>query len=397
MPQLTPAPRGTRPRNRRELVLSAAAELFVKRGYSKVAMSELAEAVGITSSALYRHFTGKQEILATVLASGLDPVHELTRALNPADPVTAAARLAACALDQRNLALLWQREARNLDPAARRPLEVVVQEIRRRLKSYVHAVRPDLHDAGADLVATSIIAVFSSPSFHHLEIPRPTFEQSLAELAATVLSADLSAIQVTVMLPDPGSSPILTPVSRREELLAQAIGMFAARGYAEVGIEEIAGAVGIAGPSIYNHWSTKLELLTTALRRGAAVLAAEVASAYRQAASPADALRRLLRSYIRLSHSHPELFGLLITDLDNLPEDELHAIRRAQHEHVSEWAHLLQLVQPSLDPVAARIRVHAVLSVANDTARTRRLQRNPSIPGAVETIGAQLLGLPNVS
>ena len=54
-----------------------------------------------------------------------------------------------------------------------------------------------------------------------------------------------------------------------------------------------------------------------------------------------------------------------------------------QHEHVSEWAHLLRLDQPPLDPVAARIRVHAVLSVAHDTARTAHLHRDPAVPAAV--------------
>ncbi len=43
--------------------------------------------------------------------------------------------------------------------------------------------------------------------------------------------------------------------------------MFATHGYAEVGIEDIGNAVGIAGPSVYNHWPTKLDLLVTALRR----------------------------------------------------------------------------------------------------------------------------------
>lgn len=392
MPPAT-AQRGTRPRNRRELILTAAADLFVTQGYARVAMGQMAEAVGITPSALYRHFSGKQEILATVLAAGLAPVGELAGALDPADPATAAAQLAACALDQRHLGLMWQREARNLDPVAYQPLRDAVREIGQGLSGYVQAVRPDLPDSSSDLVASSIIAVLTSPSFHHLNLPRPAFEQLLAELVNAVLSADLPGTRfATPRVPD--SSPALTPATRREELLAQAIRMFAARGYAEVGIEEIGGAVGIAGPSVYNHWQTKLDLLVTALRRGAAALAMDVAIAYRQATGPADALRRLLHSYIRLTHSYPELISLLITDLDHLPEDELHSIRRTQHEHVSEWVHLLQLGQPGVDPVVARLRVHAVLSVANDTARTPRLHRHPALPEAVEAIGARLLGLP---
>ncbi|MEV4939717.1 TetR/AcrR family transcriptional regulator [Streptomyces zaomyceticus] len=391
MPQPPPARRGTRPRNRRELILTAASDLFVKQGYSKVAMADLAGAVGITPSALYRHFKGKQEILATALAVGLEPVQTLMNALDPADPA-AMADLAGCALDTRPLSLMWQREARNLAPEAYQPVRDVIRVIGRQLTDYVHGVRPDLSPADADLLAWSVIAVVSSPSFHHLDLPRPAFAQLLAELADAVLATGLPDAP-----PSPRRTPRpsgLAPASRREELLAQAVRMFATHGYAEVGIEDIGNAVGIAGPSVYNHWSTKLDLLVTALRRGASTLAMDTASAYRQATGPADALRRLLRSYVALSHTHPEIFGLLITDLDHLPDTELHAIRQAQHDYVSEWVHLLRLEQPHLDPIAARIRVHAVLGLANDTARTSHLQRNPAVPAAVETIGARLLGLP---
>ena len=185
----------------------------------------------------------------------------------------------------------------------------------------------------------------------------------------------------------------LVPASRREELLVRAVRMFAAHGYTQVSIEDIGKAAGISGPSVYNHWPTKLDLLITTMRRGAAALAMDVATAYRLATDAADALRRLVRSYVTLSHTHHELIGLLITDIDHLPDGERHAARRAQRDFVSEWAYLLRLDQPQLDPTAARIRVHAALSVANDTARTPHLRRDPAVPGAVEQICAGLLGL----
>ncbi|MGW4874682.1 TetR/AcrR family transcriptional regulator [Streptomyces chartreusis] len=391
MPQPSPARRGTRPRNRRELILSAAADLFVKQGYSKVAMADLAGAVGITPPALYRHFKGKQEILATVLEAGLEPVQNLMNALDPADPAVMA-NLARCTLDTRHLSLMWQREARNLTPEARRPLRSDIRSMGRQLTGYVHGVRPGLAASDADLFAWSVIAVLTSPSFHHLDLPRPAYEELLAEFADAVLTTDLP--DTPASSPSPSSRSGLVPASRREELLAQAVRMFAGHGYAEVGIEDIGRAVGIAGPSVYNHWSTKLDLLVTALRRGAATLAMDTASAYRQATGPADALRRLLHSYVTFSHTHPEVIGLLITDLEHLPDTELHAIRQAQHEYVSEWVHLLRLDRPHLDPVAARIRVHAVLGLANDTARISHLQRDPAVPAAVEAIGTRLLGLP---
>jgi AcrR family transcriptional regulator len=396
MPQPAPARRGTRPRNRRELILAAAADLFAEHGYAKVGMGDLADAVGIAPSALYRHFTGKQDVLAKAVAAGLAPIQEFVRGLDLADPAVAAAQMAACALDQRHIGLMWQREARDLSPEAYQPLRHIVHEIGLGTTGYVRSVRPGLPDSSADLLAWSILSVLTSPSFHHLDLPRTAYEQLLAELVHTALDTDLPDMAAGPP-PVPRTRAPLTPASRREELLTQAMRMFAAQGYAQVGIEDIGNAVGIAGPSVYNHWPTKLDLLITALRRGAAALAMDVATAYRQATDPADALRRLLHSYVALSHTHPEIFGLLITDIGHLPDDERHAIRRAQHEHISEWTHLLRLDQPHLGPVAARIRVHAVLSVAHDTARIAHLARNPAVPAAVIAIGTRLLGLPSTT
>ena len=383
MPELTPARAGTRPRNRRELVLVAAAGLFAERGYANVAMGDIANAVGMGPSALYRHFTSKQDVLATVLAAGLAPVHELVLGLDPADPAVAR-RLASCALDQRHVGLMWQREARSLSPEAGHQFKDAIREIGEGLAAYVRSARPELPDAADDLLAWSVLAVLTSPSFHHLDLPRPAYDDLLAELITTVVTVDLP-VDLDFEEPEPAPGPGLTPVSRREQLLAQAVRMFAEQGYMQVGIEDIGNAVGIAGPSVYNHWPTKVDLLITALRRGAAVLAVAASTAYRQATDPADALRLLLRTYIELSHTHSETFSLLITDIGHLPDDERHAIRRAEHEYVSEWTHLLRLDQPHLDPVAARIRVHAVLSVAHDTARAVHL-RGPDVPRAVEVI-----------
>jgi AcrR family transcriptional regulator len=63
--------RGTRPPNRRQLIIDAATDLFSRKGYANVAMGDVAEAVAIGPSALYRHFRGKQDLLATVVEAAL--------------------------------------------------------------------------------------------------------------------------------------------------------------------------------------------------------------------------------------------------------------------------------------------------------------------------------------
>jgi hypothetical protein len=163
-------------------------------------------------------------------------VRELVLGLDLADPAAAAVELASCALDQRHLGLMWQREARELSPEAYRPLRDVIQEIGQGLADYVRSVRPGVTGSSAELLAWSILAVLTSPSFHHLDLPRPAYEELLAELVATVIDTQLPVAAATA---SPGVAPggVLTPASRREELLIQAMRMFASRGYTQVGIE----------------------------------------------------------------------------------------------------------------------------------------------------------------
>lgn len=384
-------PRGTRPRNRRELILAAAADLFHRRGYGQLTMGDLAEAVGVGPSALYRHVTGKQQLLREVLTGGLAPVRALLTDLDLADRAAASRRLGSLALDHRQLGLLWQREARHLIPGDRAAFRAELHEVGTLLTRQVRVVRPALDPAAAELLAWAMISVLTSVSFHRLDLPRPDYDDLLAQLCTAVLDAPLPHPGTLPSRPEPAG---LVPASRREALLIEAVRMFAAHGYTAVGIEEIAAAVGIAGPSVYHHFPSKVDLLVTALRRGAGVLLTDVATAYRTACDAADGLRVLVRGYIGFTQAQHDLVDLLITEVEHLPEAERGNSRQAQHEYIGEWVHLLRADHPGLDPTAARVRVQAVLSVANDAARTRRVRAYPALPAALEAIAVHLLRLP---
>ncbi|WP_141576854.1 TetR/AcrR family transcriptional regulator [Actinomadura sp. WMMA1423] len=60
------APPGA-PNPRRAEILGAAAELFARRGYHGASIGDLGRAVGLTGPALYRHFSGKEAVLAEML------------------------------------------------------------------------------------------------------------------------------------------------------------------------------------------------------------------------------------------------------------------------------------------------------------------------------------------
>lgn len=52
----------------KERIAARALALFARRGYLGTSMRDIAEGLGITKGALYRHYTGKQEILADIIA-----------------------------------------------------------------------------------------------------------------------------------------------------------------------------------------------------------------------------------------------------------------------------------------------------------------------------------------
>src|SRR4051794_13256133 len=68
--------------HRRASLLGEAARLFALHGYSGVSLEDLGTAVGISGPAVYRHFSGKQALLGSLLtgvserlyAGGIDVV-----------------------------------------------------------------------------------------------------------------------------------------------------------------------------------------------------------------------------------------------------------------------------------------------------------------------------------
>lgn len=53
--------------SRRDQILAVAAQLFAKHGFHGVSIADLGAAVGVSGPALYRHFPGKEALLAEML------------------------------------------------------------------------------------------------------------------------------------------------------------------------------------------------------------------------------------------------------------------------------------------------------------------------------------------
>jgi len=61
--------RGKAKENRRQALLAAAASLFAVNGFNRVSLEDLGAAAGVSGPAVYRHFSGKQAVLADLLVT----------------------------------------------------------------------------------------------------------------------------------------------------------------------------------------------------------------------------------------------------------------------------------------------------------------------------------------
>lgn len=76
----------------RETLVTAATAIVRARGHEAVTLRAVAARIGVTEPAVYRHFAGKDDLLAEVGARGLRGMEgALVAALGPADPYAALA------------------------------------------------------------------------------------------------------------------------------------------------------------------------------------------------------------------------------------------------------------------------------------------------------------------
>jgi AcrR family transcriptional regulator len=150
---------------------------------------------------------------------------------------------------------------------------------------------------------------------------------------------------------------------RMEQTLTAARALFAERGYAAVTMDEIAAAIGVTKPLLYNYFGNKERLYTACMERAGDSLTATVADAVAATASPGDALGAGVRAFFSFLDSDRAAWAVLFDE--TLPRGGEVAERVASYRgrilDLVSASMLAQLPQGRRD--AARVEIEA-LSVA---------------------------------
>jgi AcrR family transcriptional regulator len=123
-PAVGPGGRRKRRPGSHEKILLAATELFARQGFHATTVAEIAERVGVSAPAIYRHFRNKQDLLdsALVWVSDLLVGHLEATTERIADPdrrlQTLVGDLVSTLLDEPEFWLIFAREMHNLSPGA---------------------------------------------------------------------------------------------------------------------------------------------------------------------------------------------------------------------------------------------------------------------------------------
>lgn len=159
--------------------------------------------------------------------------------------------------------------------------------------------------------------------------------------------------------------------SRRDELLSIAANLFAARGFANVTVDDIGDAAGISGPALYHHFSGKEALLGEMLvgiseyllEGGRAVVAA----------GGDDVLERLVRFHAEFAVHDRALITVHFRDLVHATAADRQRVRYLQSRYVLLWAEELRRRRPAIDARTAQAAVHATFGLINSTPFSTRL------------------------
>ena len=121
----------------------------------------------------------------------------------------------------------------------------------------------------------------------------------------------------------------LPRADRMEQTLAVAHDLFAERGYASVTMDEVAAAVGVTKPLLYNYFGNKERLYLACLERAGDALVTTVVDAVDAADEPGDALSRGLHAFFAFVESDRATWKVLFDE--TLPTGGVIAARVADY------------------------------------------------------------------
>ncbi len=153
---------------------------------------------------------------------------------------------------------------------------------------------------------------------------------------------------------------------RFQALLREAARLFAERGFPSVSLDEIGSAVGVSGPAVYRHVSSKQALLGALLVRVSEELVSGGTAVAAEAPEGSARMRALIRFHVDFALGNADIIRVQDREIPHLTSDDREAVRRLQRAYIGLWMSALGMLRPAPDE-ELRLRVQACFGLLNST------------------------------
>ena len=173
---------------------------------------------------------------------------------------------------------------------------------------------------------------------------------------------------------------------RQAALLREAARLFAARGFDGVSLEDLGASVGVTGPAIYRHFSSKRALLGAILVRVSEELLDGGRTVEEETPDPTERLDRLIAFHVDFALSGADVIRVHDRELGSLSDADRRTVRTLQRTYVALWVDVLAQLHPERPRDDLRVRAHANFGLINSTSYSLRGVGDALPDGAVRGI-----------
>lgn len=152
---------------------------------------------------------------------------------------------------------------------------------------------------------------------------------------------------------------------RRAEITNAALGLFARKGYHGTSVKDIASALGIQAPSLYNHVASKQEILDEVMFKTMDTLLHDFDAAVASTDDVVEQVRRATEAHVRYHARYPREAHVGNREIASLKEPSQTRIRELRRAYAHRWQTLVEdgVRQRRFFVASARLASYAILEM----------------------------------
>lgn len=199
--EIDPAPqirRRLKGHERREVIVSAAVELFARQSFDSVGMRDVAAACGLTATAIYRQFENKEALLVAIFDRCsnqiLGGIREGSRGKDAHDRLIRLIRFhISQVIREPAMIPIYQHEQSALAPDERRRFRVLQRDYIETWTEALSELRPELSPEATRTTVVAVIGSLNAMAYYRTKLGNRALERLLQDIAWRSLGLDRPA------------------------------------------------------------------------------------------------------------------------------------------------------------------------------------------------------------